>query len=142
MLCVVVRASLQDERLVSLSPYTSPTDLLDSAAHSNSSSPPDCNLVLSSQNRISEFSSSLTNYIASLNKLVQECKCWDVQFERNITNFFTIELNNRNEKPIYLAARRLLRHYFYHLIHHLYLSRDSVENFSYQSLFQSRSSQS
>ena len=122
--------SLQNENLVSLSPDISPTDLLDSRAIPHSSSLIDCNLVDSTEKRLSAFVSSLTTYITSFNQSVQSCKCWDTQFERTISNFFSIDLNNNAEQPIDLAARRLLRHCFYHLTYQIYLSRASADDFS------------
>ena len=70
--------SLQNENLVSLSPDISPTDLLDSRAIPHSSSLIDCNLVDSTEKRLSAFVSSLTTYITSFNQSVQSCKCWDI----------------------------------------------------------------
>ena len=55
---------------------------------------------------------------------------WNLELERKLTSFFSVDLVDKEETYFYLASRRLMRHYFFHLVHQLYLHRYSESTFS------------
>ena len=132
--------SFQNEKYVTLSNGITPADLCDSHSVPYPAQSPQCKLSHSSDKRISDFVSSFTTYISSLNQIVQSSQVWDRHLESSISDFFLLDLKHQGEPTIDLAARRLLRHCFYHLTHQLYLSRSSETDFAAaKAVFESRS---
>lgn len=127
-------AALANENYIDVDLTTDPLNLLLTSATSDISRLPSSLLYDASQidisAKINSIKVEISSYLNSLTHTLDSAVSWSLPLEQSLSAFIYPELQDKNDTVTALAAKRILRHCIFHLLHQLYHCRHNQDAFS------------